>query len=1618
MPIPTTRISLVYLNTLKRVLGTILRIVRNLLIFLSLLVIFGLWALRSDSMQERLLPYVENLLENQLGVPVEVGHIDLDLPAHVVVRNAVMRDQQGQKMFAAHELQVSLLSFSLWDLILHPSKPKKLRVSHIQVIQPEAHLYRSRRDSSMNLDFLTASDDTTSGEPIELDLEVPELRIRGGIFSYVDSTKTDAELAEAGRVNFSNMHLRRINGDFSFHLFPDQNIEADIRGLTATEERSMLFLNEFTTEAAMFRDSTDPGWMLLCLENSLLHTGRTRLDFTAQLENDLGDSLDTRVFPSFSADFHPSVFDFTTLNFLMPKALPMRDPVRLEGFLWGDMEFIKSDSLVVGLYDETELHMRTHLTCYTREEDLHYHLDISQGQVKFEELQRFLPDVDIPLRGLARLKGEVIADLERMRTRNLRVDYGKQTDMLVKARLYDYTDGDKIFMDIRFRDSHLAFNEIRQLLPSMQLPPFLDAVGRTNIDGKFIGGVTEFLLDAQMVSKYGELDANVQLKLPPLVEDLGYNGWLTTRNVDLSGLENELGFRARNINFDGRIEGHGTEFGLLEADIDGKLIKSEFEGFVLDEVRTDTIRIRGPEIRGGIRLTDAQGDAGFTVFATIPDSGRKKIDLYGGVNSIDLAYYQLLPEDSVRFSSAMNIHLKGDSVEDFTGRISLMQMNMIRTGSPDSLHLDDFVIKSRLSEQHEHTVTLNSSLLEMQLRGQFTYKKALNLTQRLSKEIRMYIQNNDTVIARYYAEKMLEPENVQLWDTLWTKRELNDLLTFFKVPLYVQPETQVIWHLDHGMTDVFDLSMRSDSIAYDNISLIGDTVTLNIFKDGSQNKLLLLGDLMLDTVAIGENLNFENVHLQPEGDDSLLYVLLRTDQADIGNRYVLKTKTRFKRGGLIVTTVEPEESFMSIKGKRWAFDGGNSVTRRFGRPLSWKPGEYPDSTIARYLVKDLILSNEGQKIAVRGAVSKDFLDMLRVDLTNVRIASLLEILEQPLNLDGTVDHARLTAFNLLDKQPTTSWDVRIDDFRYQPDDSIGVRFKGGWPQDSRGEIAGLDLEFGHWGEDSVVISGIYNVKMDTLDLKALPSTVLLSWAEPLVEGILSDMQGKVSVDNFEVSGSLSQPKMNGIAHLSDAGFKADYLNNVFRLSDNDILFDNKGVTIPGISVRDTFGGSAMLTGTLRNVEGDFISDLKMFPINKLTVLDTRKGENPDFYGHVVLDGDSARVTGPVTKPFLEAWVTTGDSCWLDIPLSDYTSASRLDFVNFIREEGDQGDSVKMDLGGFRLRLTVNANENAKVRMIFDEKTGDIIEARGQGAITLDITEEGEFLMSGPYTISKGQYLFTAENIINKKFLVAPGGTIIWSGDPYDAQVNLKAIYEVNADITALSPGATSRVPIDIVMKMTGSLMQPEIALDLVPNDGASAGTELDSYFRRIQYDQQELNKQVVSLMLFGRFTGHSGGSGGVAGAGVTSSISELISNQVNYWIAQAFDNANVGVEVNTNEFQDVELALRASLFNNKVTVERDGAIVSNNGNGFSIGDLSVQVKVLPATDSGRADPQAGQLVVEIFNREDVTLNTANNISRGTGLFYKKNFDRFSELFRSREKRKRADDGKKDIGVDE
>jgi hypothetical protein len=255
-------------------------------------------------------------------------------------------------------------------------------------------------------------------------------------------------------------------------------------------------------------------------------------------------------------------------------------------------------------------------------------------------------------------------------------------------------------------------------------------------------------------------------------------------------------------------------------------------------------------------------------------------------------------------------------------------------------------------------------------------------------------------------------------------------------------------------------------------------------------------------------------------------------------------------------------------------------------------------------------------------------------------------------------------------------------------------------------------------------------------------------------------------------------------------------------------------------------------------------------------------------------------------------------------------------------------------------------------------------AYGAGKINLKIDTKGDFSMTGDYALDRGDYTFTFQNIINKKFSIQRGSRISWSGNPYEAMLDIRAAYTQNVNylgsvIDTVSTGSstyknrpefTRRYPVDVIIQLRDRLLQPAISFDLKLHDypqNPEFNSGVTAFQNRIRTDEQELNRQVSNVLLLGQMVSNSAAA--FASVNLVNNLMELASNQLSNVFSKIDQNLNVDLTFNGSGLnQDLinNLQLRFSYnFNDRFRITRSGGFTTalNQTNALSlIGDWSLE----------------------------------------------------------------------------
>ena len=205
----------------------------------------------------------------------------------------------------------------------------------------------------------------------------------------------------------------------------------------------------------------------------------------------------------------------------------------------------------------------------------------------------------------------------------------------------------------------------------------------------------------------------------------------------------------------------------------------------------------------------------------------------------------------------------------------------------------------------------------------------------------------------------------------------------------------------------------------------------------------------------------------------------------------------------------------------------------------------------------------------------------------------------------------------------------------------------------------------------------------------------------------------------------------------------------------------------------------------------------------------------------------------------------------------------------------------------------------------------MISLNGSGTIRATYYNKGSFDMFGTYLVDHGSYNLTIQNVIKKDFIFQQGGTIIFGGDPFNASLNLQALYTVNgvplSDLNIGNSFSNNNTRVDCIMNITGNPSGPRVDFDL---DLPTVSSDAKQMVRSIINSQEEMNMQVIYLLGIGRFyteetnnAGRNGEQQSQASLAMQSILSGTISQQINSVLSSMFrsSNWNFGANISTGD---------------------------------------------------------------------------------------------------------------------
>lgn len=569
-------------------------------------------------------------------------------------------------------------------------------------------------------------------------------------------------------------------------------------------------------------------------------------------------------------------------------------------------------------------------------------------------------------------------------------------------------------------------------------------------------------------------------------------------------------------------------------------------------------------------------------------------------------------------------------------------------------------------------------------------------------------------------------------------------------------------------------------------------------------------------------------------------------------------------------------------------------------------------------------------------------------------------------------------------------------------------------------LKGGDIDFDLTG-DYTVTNNIANLDLD-LDINEFKMKAL----NTLSLGEIKDTDGSFS-GAFKVTGTTADLQYDGAVTFNNANFNITKLNAPFSMANETLNINNAGLSMRNFTIRDENDNALVLSGNVGTesfVNPTFDLSVKT---TDFQVLNATSEDNESFYGKASFTAD-AKLTGDLQIPKLDAKLTLGSDTDFTyvMPASVANIEERDGVVVFVNRENPdailtQTEEQTATIRGFDISTALKINENAAFTIIIDEETGDNFKVSGEGDFIFNMTPNGRITLTGSYEIIDGHYELNLYNLVNRRFLIDEGSSVTWSGDPFDAELDVRAIYNIETSASALMAAQISGaepsvqnqykqvLPFNVYLNIDGELLQPKIsfALDMPEEDQGAIGGQVYSRVQQVNQQEGELNRQVFSLLVLNRFypdAGSDGSSGGFATI-ARDNLNDAVSNQLNAFSDKLLGGSGIELDFGLNSYTDyqgdaptdrtqLDIAAQKKLFNDRLTV-RVGSEVDIQGSSSTgeetpiIGNVSLEYTV---TEDGRYRLK-GFRKSEFENVID-----GQTIVSGIGLIFTQEFNQFNELW--------------------
>ncbi|WP_298396278.1 translocation/assembly module TamB domain-containing protein [Flavobacterium sp.] len=1157
--------------------------------------------------------------------------------------------------------------------------------------------------------------------------------------------------------------------------------------------------------------------------------------------------------------------------------------------------------------------------------------------------------------------GKIDGTLNNLYIKNLKLKDTRNSEIKGDVNfknLFAKKDQGSFYMKGSFDRVTSSYDNLVKLLPNVlgkKLPSSLKKLGQFTIIG-----------DAEITTKTIESDFSLQTKLGNVISKLSmsnidnidnanYEGNIVLDNFDVGSFLNRKD--VGKVSMDVDVDGKGFTERYLDTKFSGEVSSIRYNGYTYKNILADG-SFKKPIFKGAINVNDPNL---YFDFDGIVDLSKKEnlYDFHAKVDYANLKNLNFMSDAVAVFKGDVVMKVSGSNLNNMKGDVIVTNASYQNT--KDIYFFDNLTINSSFNSENERTISLYSP---NEVNGKVQGKFDIN-------QIPGMIQNSIGSLYTNYKPNLLKKGQYLKFNFT----EFNKIIEILNPDISFS-EDAVLGGIIKSDDNDFKLNFTSTTI-----DVFGTHLDKVLLEVDNKNPLY-------NTYVQMDSIKVKNYKIR---DFSLI---------NATSKDTLSFRTEFK-GGEKGNDFYNLNLYHTIDQNNQNIVGFNKSEMMF-KDYLWYINEEEndknkiifDKKLSSFTFDDIIVSHEKQSVALKGLINGKTEKDIQLTFHDVNLNKVTPDVKQ-FKFDGNLNGEVYLKQKNAVYQPTAK--VEITNLLINENElgNLNLDIEG----NNDFTKFNIDSKIENENFKSFEAGGNLQIvdKTTLIDLDLNFQNFNLGVLGNLGGEVLSNIRGFVS-GKASLSGDVNNIDYNGRLFVNDAGVTIPYLNVDYALEDNSIIdvTQNKFI-IQRTKISDTkFNTQGDLKGFIKHKQfGDWELDLSIDSDN-IVALNTEDKEDAAYFGRAFIDG-SATIKGPTNGLEINVNAKSKKGTDIKIPINDASAVSENNYIQFLSKNEKMGLNTKQtefirNYNGLQMNFEFDITTDATIEVILDRDSGHGMKGKGNGGLSMRINTLGKFEMYGDFTIWEGSYNFKYGGLIDKKFDVKKFGYIAWTGNPFNATLNLQAVSRnITANPAVLIDNASfnKKIPVEVLIDLKGTINNPDPDFNInFPNVSSVLRSEIDTKLS----DKDTRQKQALYLLSTGGFLSPEG----ISQSQLTNSFFETASGL----FGDLFNDKDgkLIVDVTYTSADRTSLNPTDGRVVASVTTQINERITINGRVGVPTGGVS-ETAIVGNFEAQYRVNDDGTLNLRIFNRENDINYIGQGIgyTQGAGVSYEVDFDTFKEL---------------------